>query len=144
MNLNKLSARKRAVSPVVAAILLIGLTVAAGAVVFFIVLPMLSSTTEADDISITFDGNQTSTAFKFRIKNEGSTDVTIDSITMTGETPGTITYDPTSKKIKAGETESFTITTTAVLTLASQSWDWSFTGDDDFDKNGETFTTSPP
>ncbi|MFQ5981024.1 MAG: archaellin/type IV pilin N-terminal domain-containing protein [Candidatus Heimdallarchaeota archaeon] len=38
--------RKRAVSPVIAAILLIGLTVAAGAIVFFIVLPMFESEPE--------------------------------------------------------------------------------------------------
>ncbi|MFW9914489.1 MAG: archaellin/type IV pilin N-terminal domain-containing protein [Candidatus Thorarchaeota archaeon] len=146
MNLNKLFGRKQAVSPVVAAILLIGLTVAAGAIVYFIVLPMLSSTTEADDIAIVFDGNQTSVDFKFRVKNEGATDVTVSSISITGADSGvTISaYDPSTKKVKAGETTLFTITTSTVLTSPSQIWDWSFTGDDDFDMNGQTFTTSGP
>ncbi len=146
MNLNKLLGRKRAVSPVVAAILLIGLTVAAGAIVYFIVLPMLSSTTGADDVSITFDGNQTSTAFKFRIKNEGASDVTLSSVTIATSADSSVTVTittPSTGKIKAGETESFTLTTSALLTDTSQIWDFSVTGDDDFDKNGETFTPSP-
>ncbi|MHA2368205.1 MAG: archaellin/type IV pilin N-terminal domain-containing protein, partial [Candidatus Hodarchaeales archaeon] len=39
---------KRAVSPVIAAILLIGLTVAAGAIVFFIVLPLFEGESELE------------------------------------------------------------------------------------------------
>jgi flagellin-like protein len=143
MNLNKLLGRKRAVSPVVAAILLIGLTVAAGAIVYFIVLPMLSSTTEADDITITFDGNQTNVDFKFRVKNEGATDVTVESITMNGENNAATTFLPSTGKVKAGETELFTVSTIeSYLNVTTPDWDWVFTGDDDFNINGVTFTYS--
>ncbi|MFX0114011.1 MAG: Ig-like domain-containing protein [Candidatus Hodarchaeota archaeon] len=43
--------RKRAVSPVIAAILLIGLTVAAGAIVFFIVLPLFDTAPELEVVA---------------------------------------------------------------------------------------------
>ena len=48
MNLVKLYRKKRAVSPILAAILLIGLAVAAGAVLFVVVLPMIGGTAKVD------------------------------------------------------------------------------------------------
>lgn len=150
MNLNKLLGRKRAVSPVVAAILLIGLTVAAGAMVYFIVLPMLSGESDADDITVTFDGNGTSLVYKFRIQNGGASDVTVASVTNTtkvdaGSSAVTITItSPSDGKIGAGKTENFVITVSFAgaetsIDTASQSWRFDFT---DFTVT-KTFTINP-
>ncbi|MHA2131809.1 MAG: archaellin/type IV pilin N-terminal domain-containing protein, partial [Promethearchaeota archaeon] len=54
MNLVKLYRRRRAVSPILAAILLIGLAVAAGAVLFVVVLPMIQSSGELKFGTTTF------------------------------------------------------------------------------------------
>lgn len=56
-----LKKRRRAVSPVIAAILLIGLTVAAGAMVFFIVLPMLEENPDLEitQASVVYDRDRT-------------------------------------------------------------------------------------
>ncbi|MFQ5981023.1 MAG: archaellin/type IV pilin N-terminal domain-containing protein [Candidatus Heimdallarchaeota archaeon] len=109
MNLNKALGKKRAVSPVVAAILLIGLTVAAGAIVYFIVLPMLSGDTTADDIEITWNENGTSTVLKMYVKNEGSSDVEISAVTTNSSQ--TATFSPA--KIKSGTTETISVTLSA-------------------------------
>jgi len=43
MNIRRLIRRRRAVSPILAAILLIGLAVAAGAVLFTVVMPLIDN-----------------------------------------------------------------------------------------------------
>ncbi len=51
MNLVKIYRKRRAVSPILAAILLIGLAVAAGAVLFVVVLPMIGGTAKVEFVS---------------------------------------------------------------------------------------------
>ncbi|MHA2232073.1 MAG: archaellin/type IV pilin N-terminal domain-containing protein, partial [Candidatus Hodarchaeales archaeon] len=114
MSLEKIFGKKRAVSPVVAAILLIGLTVAAGAIVYFIVLPMLSGETSADDIEVSWNENATATALKVYIKNEGSSDVEISAVTT--NSTQTATFAPA--KIKSGTTETVTVTLSALWALS--------------------------
>ncbi|MFW9994437.1 MAG: archaellin/type IV pilin N-terminal domain-containing protein [Candidatus Odinarchaeota archaeon] len=70
--------KKKAVSPVVAAILLIGLVVVAGAAIAFIVLPMLSSTPAIDKVkpsvskNVTYVTASNKTTFEIAIKNENT------------------------------------------------------------------------
>lgn len=116
LDLKKSYRKKRAVSPVVAAILLIGLTVAAGAIVYFIVLPMLSTETGADDVEVTWNENATNTALKVYIKNSGSSDIEIQSVTTNDTTtPITATASPT--KIGSGKTVEVTVTLSAAWTI---------------------------
>ena len=56
-----LNKRKRAVSPVIAVILLIGLAVAAAAAIFIVVIPLLQPTTSLEIIDgyVLYDGDHT-------------------------------------------------------------------------------------
>ncbi len=77
MSVEKLIKRKRAVSPVIAAILLIGLTVAAGAIVYFMVF---SETDKADAKITAVDVSSTKvsvTVFNSGAKDDAITEVTI-------------------------------------------------------------------
>lgn len=77
----RLLRRKRAVSPIIAAILLIGLTIAAGAVVYFIVFPMLEGEGELIALDYEFeDTNNNDMADKLTMKlgNTGTEAVTIE------------------------------------------------------------------
>lgn len=79
MNLKKLVHKKRAVSPILAAVLLIGLAISAGAVLFIVVLPMIS----APGGSIVIDNSSefpTSTSVKIALRNEASEGITITAI----------------------------------------------------------------
>ncbi|MFX1505161.1 MAG: archaellin/type IV pilin N-terminal domain-containing protein [Promethearchaeota archaeon] len=83
MKIHKLLRKKRAVSPILAAILLIGLAVAAGAVLFVIVLPMIESSGELKFSSVKFsdiDENGTHDKLVFTLTNELSKTVTITKI----------------------------------------------------------------
>ncbi|MFX0122869.1 MAG: archaellin/type IV pilin N-terminal domain-containing protein [Candidatus Hodarchaeota archaeon] len=83
MKIHKLIRKKRAVSPILAAILLIGLAVAAGAVLFVVVLPMIQSSGELKFGSVNFsdmDDNGTNDKVVFTLTNELSKTVTITSI----------------------------------------------------------------
>jgi hypothetical protein len=55
MNLVKMYRKRRAVSPILAAILLIGLAVAAGAVLFVVVLPLIGGTADVEFVSAVAD-----------------------------------------------------------------------------------------
>jgi len=79
----KIWRKRRAVSPILAAILLIGLAVAAGAVLFLIVLPMIQSTGELKFSSVNFsdiDDNGTNDKVVFTLTNELSKSVSITNI----------------------------------------------------------------
>lgn len=85
MKIAKIWRKRRAVSPVIAAILLIGLAVAAGAALFLIVLPMIQSSGELSFGSVKFsDTNNTDVNDKvvFTLTNEQSKVVSITAITV--------------------------------------------------------------
>ncbi len=85
MNLKQINKKRQAVSPILAAILLIALAVAAGAAVFLIVLPMIESPGELEFGDITFsdvDANGTYDKVVFDLSNEGLDDVVVTAITI--------------------------------------------------------------
>ncbi|MFX0173030.1 MAG: archaellin/type IV pilin N-terminal domain-containing protein [Candidatus Hodarchaeota archaeon] len=95
MKIAKIMRKRKAVSPILAAILLIGLAVAAGAVLFVIVLPMIQSTGELGFSSIKFSDTDTSGVndkVVFTLTNEESKVVSITAITVQAYN-GT-TWDP--------------------------------------------------
>lgn len=79
--MSRIISKRRAVSPILAAILLIGLAVAAGAVLFVVVLPMIS----APGGSLGFDETTTlsATGAHIVLKNDGIKDTTVTDITIT-------------------------------------------------------------
>ena len=99
MKIQRIWRKRRAVSPILAAILLIGLAVAAGAVLFVVVLPMIQSSGELSFGSVKF--SDTGTDLKndkvvFTLTNELSKQVTITNITVQGNPPtiwGDLTND---------------------------------------------------
>ena len=78
---NKLKRKRRGVSPIIAAILLIGLAVLAGAAIYVVVLPMLSSNTTAGDVEGALSGTADTTSasgyatFTMTVSNKGLKDV---------------------------------------------------------------------
>jgi hypothetical protein len=108
--------RYRAVSPVIAAILLIGLAVLAGAAVFFIVIPLLTPTTTQANITMSAleisgsvssgKDNVTLSYFKFSISNAGGAAVTVSivSIAFTNATDSTDALTTFSASIVNGAT----------------------------------------
>ncbi|MFX0049806.1 MAG: archaellin/type IV pilin N-terminal domain-containing protein [Candidatus Hodarchaeota archaeon] len=88
MKIAKIWRKRRAVSPILAAILLIGLAVAAGAVLFVIVLPMIQSSGEFSFSSVKFsdidtDGNNDKVVFT--LTNELTKSVTVTNVTIQGK-----------------------------------------------------------
>jgi len=74
--------RRKAVSTVVAAVLLIAITVVAVAVVWTMVLPMLTPKTKIDIISATFydeDGDNYADKVEIKIQNKGTKSINIDT-----------------------------------------------------------------
>lgn len=70
---------KRAVSPVVAAILLIGLVVTAGAMLALVILPMINNNVlDADNILINVNGQS------LTISNKHVFEITLEEITVNG------------------------------------------------------------
>jgi flagellin-like protein len=85
MNLKQINKKRQAVSPILAAILLIALAVAAGAAVFLIVLPMIQSPGELEFGDIKFsdvDANGIYDKVVFDLSNEGLDDVVVTAITI--------------------------------------------------------------
>jgi len=110
LKITKLWRRRRAVSPILAAILLIGLAVAAGAVLFLIVLPMIQSSGELSFGSVTFsdtdspaDGDNDKVVFT--LTNELTKSVTITNITIY------IDENPITNDTHTSTTFPFTIST---------------------------------
>ena len=89
MNLIKIYRRRRAVSPILAAILLIGLAVAAGAVLFVVVLPMIQSSGELKFGETTLsdiDADNLNDKIVFTLTNELAETVAVTNITLQGRT----------------------------------------------------------
>jgi hypothetical protein len=81
--------KRRAVSPVVATILLISLVVAASAMVYFIVVPMLKGSANVDLITIQWfdsDGDSVVDVSYVTIQNTGSANAIISAINVTIDT----------------------------------------------------------
>jgi hypothetical protein len=81
--------KRRAVSPVVATILLISLVVAASAMVYFIVVPMLRGSANVDLITIQWfdsDGDSVVDVAYVTIQNTGSANAVISAINVTIDT----------------------------------------------------------
>ncbi|MEX2721671.1 MAG: type IV pilin [Candidatus Wukongarchaeota archaeon] len=78
--------RKRAVSPVVATVLLIAITVAAAAMVFFVVMPMIQGSAEplvgTNNTAGDNNGDYLPETFYIEVGNTGTDDVKIDSVTI--------------------------------------------------------------
>jgi hypothetical protein len=84
--------KRRAVSPVVATILLISLVVAASAMVYFIVVPMLRGSANVDLITIQWfdsDGDSVVDVAYVTVQNTGSANAVILSINVTIDTEST-------------------------------------------------------
>ncbi len=90
MRLVKLYHKRRAVSPILAAILLIGLAIAAGALLFVVVLPMITSSGELKFGTTTFsdiEGDDSKNdKLVFTLTNELAKTVSITNITIQGKT----------------------------------------------------------
>ena len=116
MKMLKIFRKRRAVSPVLAAILLIGLAVAAGAVLFVVIMPMIESSGEFDFSSVKFSNLNTtndggSDAYdkaKFTLTNEGSKTVAVTAITIEGYNDSWV---PVNESSPATTTFPFSITT---------------------------------
>jgi flagellin-like protein len=92
MKTPKIIHQRRAVSPILAAILLIGLAVSAGAVLFVVVLPLISN----PGGSLVFDESTTTlsaTNMHLVLKNEGTETASIDNIVVSsGGVEANFTY----------------------------------------------------
>ncbi|UCG89970.1 MAG: hypothetical protein JSU57_05775 [Candidatus Heimdallarchaeota archaeon] len=77
MKILKLYHKKRAVSPILAAILLIGLAIVAGAALFFVIIPMITTSTKVEFQGIPIFTNGTA---KIELKSTGTKSVTITDI----------------------------------------------------------------
>ncbi len=96
MKLVKLYHKRRAVSPILAAILLIGLAVAAGATLFVVVLPMITSSGELKfgDVTLSdIDTNGSNDKLVFTLTNKITKTVSVTNITIQGRT-GTEDWTP--------------------------------------------------
>jgi len=85
--------RKKAVSPVIATILLIALTVTAAAIVYFVVVPLLRANPE---LTYTDHGKVSGTSNKYEItiQNNGGADANLDGLTAFIFTNTTDDYNP--------------------------------------------------
>ena len=96
MKVFKIRNGKRAVSPVVATILLISLVVAASALVYFIVVPMLKGSANVDLITIQWfdsDGDTVADVAYVTIQNSGTASATLQQINVTIDTATTNATD---------------------------------------------------
>lgn len=122
--LRKIKRKKRGVSPIIAAILLIGLAVLAGAAIYVVVLPMLSPSTSSSDISATMSGTVDTTSvsgqatFTVSFANKGLKDVNVNITSVT------MPYTFTSMKVNSGGSD---ITTTGVVVQAGKTVDVTIT-----------------
>ena len=89
--LNKIKGKKRAVSPVVATVLLISLVVAASAIVVVVVVPMLRGSSSINFITVQWfdtDGDTVVDIAYVTIQNTGTADSVIKSLNITVATSG--------------------------------------------------------
>jgi FlaG/FlaF family flagellin (archaellin) len=99
MKITKIIRKKRAVSPILAAILLIGLAVAAGAIMFVVILPMIAGPglqISIDQTTFAFtdtDSNKIYEKVKVPIKNTGGVDVSVTAIKVQTSSDGGTTWN---------------------------------------------------
>jgi hypothetical protein len=89
--LNKIKGKKRAVSPVVATVLLISLVVAASAIVVVVVVPMLRGSSSINFITVQWfdtDGDTVVDIAYVTLQNTGTADSVIKSLNITVATSG--------------------------------------------------------
>jgi hypothetical protein len=102
------------ISPLVATLILIGATVAGGAIVYGVMRSQMSSLTGGADLQITYAdvivAGNAQKAF-VTVKNTGSTNLTGVTVTITTES-GSATWSPTSADINVGQQKSFETTGT--------------------------------
>ena len=134
--------KKKAVSPVIATILLIALTVTAAAIVYFVVVPLFAQTSELTPLSYGMEAGYTDRVY-FEIKNIGGAPATfanLDAFTVTNATDtyiaihvfvGTTEIDFTTPyELAQGSTVKFSIQLAGILT-ASSSYEITLTAADD-------------
>ena len=103
MKIAKIFRKKRAVSPILAAILLIGLAVAAGAVMFVVILPMIAGPglqISIDQTNFAFtdtDSNKIYEKVKVPIKNTGGVDVSVTAIKVQTSSDGGTTWNDAAR-----------------------------------------------
>ncbi|MEA2070550.1 MAG: archaellin/type IV pilin N-terminal domain-containing protein [Asgard group archaeon] len=84
--IEQLWARRKAISPVIATILLIALTVTAAAIVYFVVVPMLQGQSEIVLLGYEMDdanANDFADEITVELRNVGTKEVTIESVSVT-------------------------------------------------------------
>ncbi len=110
MKIKKLIRRRRAVSPILAAILLIGLAVAAGAVLFTVVMPLIDN----PGGSVVFDETKTkftsNTTIDIVLKNDGTETAKITDITIENDTDIPINFVTFSINLGQGAIKEYTFT----------------------------------
>ncbi|MFX0014633.1 MAG: archaellin/type IV pilin N-terminal domain-containing protein [Promethearchaeota archaeon] len=108
MKIQRLLRKKRAVSPILAAILLIGLAVAAGAVLFIVVLPLISE----PGGSLVFDETATkltNKTAKIALKNEKLSEAaSITNITIIGPDRANFAFVAFSINAGSGKVKDYT------------------------------------
>jgi len=141
--LRQIKRKKRGVSPIIAAILLIGLAVLAGAAIYLVVIPMLTPTTSSSQVTATMSGTVDTTSnqststtpgavsFTLTFGNKGlkEVNVTITGVTIAGLTqPGSNSIAVTSGGsdvttsgfiVQSGQTTDVTITVFGSGTVSS-------------------------
>ena len=132
MSLGKLILKKKkAVSPVIATILLIALTVTAAAIVYFVVVPLFAQKPELSPISYGQEAGYTDRVY-FEVKNIGGAAATfanLDAFTLVNATDtytathvfvGTTEIDfTTAYELAQGTTVKFSIQLGGILTATS-------------------------
>jgi len=132
MSLGKIILKKRAVSPVIATILLIALTVTAAAIVYFVVVPLLRANPELVPISygrVMGSNNK----YDIEVRNDGGATANLANLLSFEAVNTTDTYNPiqvyiganlvnfsTPYQILAGETVTFTLVFDTSLTVGGQ------------------------
>ncbi|MHA2296956.1 MAG: archaellin/type IV pilin N-terminal domain-containing protein [Candidatus Hodarchaeales archaeon] len=118
--------KKKAVSPVVAAILLIGLVVVAGAAIMFIVLPMLNPAPNIENVEATvtkvmnFDDVTNTTTFEITITNTNTVAVKLVGFSLLN---GTDTVTTATKPVAS--TYPITITLGEIVKFQFDDLDYS-------------------
>lgn len=123
--------KKKAVSPVIATILLIALTVTAAAIVYFVVVPLFAQKSELTPLSYGKEAGYSDRVY-FEIKNIGGAPATftsLDAFTVTNATDtyiathvfvGTTEIDFTTPyELAQGSTVKFSIQLSGILTATS-------------------------
>jgi flagellin-like protein len=107
----KIYRRRRAVSPILAAILLIGLAVAAGAVLFVVVLPLIDNPGGSVVFDETLTDFPTNSTMKVVLKNEGTVDASITDIVVSNSTVADLNFNFVAFSINKGQgaTKSYTL-----------------------------------